>query len=345
MPPRFDWSRSDYRLTARQKTDAREALALLDGSGMTLAEAARAALSGKRIIKSTTIAAAVEAFQLSRARKVSRRGQPLRSATIDWYADFLAPLVRDLGAERLDVISRDRFSSWLHALNVGETSRHATARACRALWRWSMAQNPPIATDDATIGQSFTPPQRPEADRMVLTVEQVAAILAQAGRLRSAFALLLFAAVRPEEIAGDDKPRLRWEHVDTAERWIRIPGEISKTGKTRLIEQLPDTLWHWLTPGALTDPISPVLHGTLRHRARLAAGITHWPHDAFRHTAASYLLAYARDAGRVAEWIGHEGRPTLLHQTYRGQLTLTKTQVNHALALRYLALRPPTVCG
>jgi integrase len=346
MPPRSDWSRSDYRLSPRQKTEAREALALLAGSGISLVQAARHALSGQRIVKSTTTAVAVEAFQLSRVRKVTRRGQPLRSATIDWYADFLAPFVRAFGDERLDTISRDRFSTWLHALPVGVTSRHATARACRALWRWAMIQNPPLVTDDATLGQSFTPPLRSDAERLVLTVEQTAAILAAAGRHRSAFALMLFAGVRPEEIAGDDKPRLRWEHIDVSEKWIRIPAEIAKTAKTRLIENLPDTLWPWLTPvtvapGRVSAPVSAVKHGTLREFAKTAAGITRWPFDAFRHTAASYLLAYARDAGRVAEWIGHEGRPTLLHQTYRGQLTLDRTQVNHAMAIRYLALRPP----
>ena len=36
-----------------------------------------------------------------------------------------------------------------------------------------------------------------------------------------------------------EKPWLRWEHINLAGRFIRILAEISKTGKTRLLEHLP----------------------------------------------------------------------------------------------------------
>jgi integrase len=338
---RTDWHRSDFRLSARTKIDVREALGLLEGSGLTLAEAARIATSGKRQIQRITVGEAVERFQLSRSRRVTRRGQPLRPATLEWYEDFLAYLVRDFRAEPIDGINRTRFSNWLHALKIGETARTSIARAARALWLWSLKENPPLVTENVTVGLAFSPPIRPESERLVLTVEQAETMLRGAGSARSALALMLFAGLRPEEIAGDDKERLRWEHVNVSERWIRVPETISKTTKTRLIERLPAALWLWLEPGPLTAPISPMNHRYVRRRAQLAAGLRALPFDVFRHTAASYLLAFAQDAGRVAEWIGHEGRPTMLHSTYRGQLTLDHTQINEAMARRYFALVPP----
>jgi site-specific recombinase XerD len=349
MPPRTDWSRNDYRLTGAQKIDAREALKLLSGSGITLEEAARMAVAGKRIITRTTVADAVDRFILSRLRKTNRRGKPLRAASIEWYQDFLAPLVRDHSAEYLDAIDRTQLAKWLHTRATGPTSRTAIARACRALWRWALAEDPPLVTSDATIGLSFSTGAAPESERLVLSVDQAAAILAGAEWSRSAVALMLFAGLRPEEVAGEGKARLLWQHVSLTEKFIRVPAEVSKTGKTRLIEHLPDTVWAWLTPpDRLSLPVSPYSARAIRERAARSAGlidaageVVHaWPHDCFRHTAASYLLAFRRDAGVVAEWLGHEGRPTLLHQTYRGLLTLDRQPVNHAEALRYFALRP-----
>ena len=43
-------------------------------------------------------------------------------------------------------------------------------------------------------------------------------------------------------------------------------------------------------------------------------GIT-WDHDLLRHTAASMLLARDRDAGKVAEQLGHS--PAILLRHYR----------------------------
>lgn len=338
-------SRSDFLLSSRQRADARAALRILAGTGISLEDAARFTVDGKRQLVRILVADAAERFLLSRVRKVNRRGEPLRPATLTWYEQFLAPLVRDFGPQFMDGLTRTRFSEWLHALRVGETARTSIARAARALWRWALVQNPPLVTEDITLGATFSRGAQSETRRLVLTPEQAAAILAAAGPKRSAFALMLFAGVRPEELAGRGKDWLRWEHVDPAERWIRIPGHIAKAGKTRLLEHLPPTVWHWLTPGRLTAAIAPVSDRTLRQFAQRAAGISAWPYDCFRHTAASYLLAAVRDAGRVSEWIGHEGRPALLHQTYRGQLTLAHTQVNHALAVRFLDLAPPELAA
>lgn len=342
-PSRYlETERTRYRIGTAERHDARRALQLLAGTGLTLVQAAEIALAGKRALERTTVAAAVDRFLLNRTRKKTRRGTALRGATLEWYENFLAPLVRDFGEQTIDEITRGRFARWVNELHVGDASRVSIIRSARALWRWALAEDPPLVSADATHGLQAFAVRGAESERMVLTPAHAAAILADAGPGRAAVALMLFAGIRPEEIAGHDKPWLRWEHINLPARFIRIPAEISKTGKTRLLEQLPATLWLWLTPGVPGHRnISPVTARILRTRARTAARLDHWPHDCFRHTAATYLLTYTRDAGRVSEWLGHEGRPTLLHQVYRGQLTLDRTQVDHATATAYHALRPP----
>lgn len=345
--------RIDYALDARQRADARAALKLLAHSNLTLEDAARLALAGKHVLHRTKVAEACDRFHLSRVRKKNRRGKPLRSGTITWYEISLKPFVRDFGDEFIDSIDRSQFSKWLTALKIGDTSRAAIARACRALWRWGLAENPALVTADATIGVTFAATSGSAAERLVLTLDQTAAILHGAGWAQSAVALMLFACVRPEELNGEGKDPLRWEHVNFSERYIRIPDSISKTGKIRILEKLPPAVWAWLVPGEPHAPISPFGAKSVRVRAAQLAGfrdatgvsVKPWPHDCFRHTAATYFIAFTRDPGRVSEWLGHEGRPTLLHTTYRGQLTTARTQVTHEDAVRYFAQRPKKKAG
>ena len=321
---------------------------LLAASHLTLEDAARLALAGKHVLHRTKVADACDRFLLSRVRKTNRRGQPLRSGTITWYEVSLKPLVRDFGDEFIDTLDRSRFSPWIASVKIGDTSRAGTARASRALWRWALAEHPALVTTDATIGATFSATSGTAAERLVLTLEQTAAILHGAGWAQSAAALLLFACVRPEELNGEGKEPLRWENVNVREHYIRIPAHISKTGKTRLLEKLPPAVWAWLVPGLPHAPVSPFGAKSVRLRAAQLAGfrdaagalVSPWPHDCFRHTAATYFIAFTRDPGRVSEWLGHEGRPTLLHTTYRGQLTTARTQVTHEDAVRYFAQRP-----
>lgn len=346
-PSRYiETERTRLRITTAERHDARRALQLLAGSGISLVQAATIALDGKRALERTPVAIAIDRFLLSRTRKKTRRGKPIRNATLEWYENFLAPIARDFGEQPIDEITRGRFARWVNDLSVGDASRVSIIRSARALWRWCIAEDPPLVSADATLGLDAFAVRGAESERMILTPAHAAAILADAGPGRSAVALMLFAGIRPEEIAGRDKPWLRWEHINLAARFIRIPAEISKTGKVRLLEHLPATLWLWLTPGIDgARNVSPVTARILRERAAHAAGLASWPHDCFRHTAASYLITYTRDAGRVSEWLGHEGRPTLLHQVYRGQLTLDRTQVDHAMATAYHALRPPELAA
>ena len=61
--------------------------------------------------------------------------------------------------------------------------------------------------------------------------------------------------------------------------------------------------------------MSPSL-STLRQfklRACAALGLSRWPQDLLRHTAASYLLALHGDAGKVATMLGNSSSVLLTH--------------------------------
>jgi integrase len=168
---------------------------------------------------------------------------------------------------------------------------------------------------------------------------EAAILLAAAGEHTPALALALFAGIRPEELGGFSKPRLRWEDIDRKSRIVRVPAAVSKTDKPRVIEGLPPTLWRWLdrrTKGlkdqGTKGPILAINWQPLvvRLKPLLPGG---WKQDGARHSFATYALAHTADPGQVSLWLGHEGSPTLLYRHYRGLTT-------KAVAKEYWALRP-----
>lgn len=316
--------RSDFALSPEQRIDARDALRILDGTGITLTHAAQQAVQGRRAVHRIKFADAVDDFIRS------RMASGLRSTSIGWYQKMLALPEAKFGARFFDEIQRAELFAWLKAIPISEHSRAGMSRALRALWRWGIAHEPQLVGLDITPGLRSTAP-RNEGDAKFLSVDQVARVMADCGPYRNALALLFFGAVRPEEVAGEGKPRLLWKHVRIAEKLIRIPGDIAKTGKPRTIEDLPPTLWAWLQPGAEEEPICDAHIRQAIRRAKETIG--EWHHDATRHTCATYLLALTGDAGKVSTWIGHEGMPALLHRNYKGLTTRPEAE-------KFWALRP-----
>lgn len=328
-------------LTPAQRLEVREALAMLDGTGLTLREAVRRGLSGMAAVERLEVRQVVERFMLDLVRRHPR------GTTLRWYENKLAPLVAAHGDRVLDTLTRADLLALAEEAPVGASTRASYHRAARVLWRWALRQEPPLAGADITLGLPTSAPA-PTTTPEILAVDDVARILAAAGvDHRPALALMFFAGVRPQEIWGQDKPPLLWRHVIVEEQLVRVPAEISKTS-ARVLEGLPPAVWAWL-PARSPDPDRPVSRVSSQHLIRLAqlAGgfrertasgkrtrlLRPWPYDAPRHAFASYALALTGDAGRVAHWMGHEGAPRLVYTRYAA--TTTRAQ-----ALRYFGLRP-----
>lgn len=313
--------RIDFALSAEQRADARRALSILTGSGITLEQAAASAVQGKRALVRLPVADVVDRFMRSRLGT--------RPATVQWYEERLKQITERFGDCVMDTVTRGELRDWLAGLKH-RSARAANARAARALWLWSIKQDPPLAASNITIGLEFTAPARGEI--VAFPVKTCAAIMAGAGRHRDALALMLFAGIRPEEVCSRaaGKAPLLWSAINQVERMIRVPAEVSKTGRARILEGLPDAVWNWLQPG--TGPVSRFSARAAVECAQRAGGITDWPHDGLRHTFASYAVAFTGDPGRVSLWLGHEGKTTLLHNHYRGIVTKAEAERFFALA-------------
>ena len=320
--------RKDRRLSAEERRDAVAALSILEPFRMTLSTAALLATGSDAPIVSAPLGRAVDEYlQEVRAR--------LRESTVRQYEGDLYRLLDVYPDAQVADLTRDRLEAFLGACG----GQAGMFRSVRAFLRWAARRNPPYLRPDPT--REMTPPRgRKQGEVRFLSVDEVRSALPACGRYQSALALALFAGVRTEELAGVGKEPLRWRHLRMEEQIVRIPAEVAKTGRSRILEGLPANLWTWLDPGPDADPVCPGLGVEAVRRFQTAAGyrdragrtLRRWPQNALRHSFATYATAHWSDPGRVSMLLGHEGNPSLLHRHYRGLAT-------RAEARRFFSIR------
>ncbi len=129
---------------------------------------------------------------------------------------------------------------------------------------------------------------------------------------RAYLAIGLFAGIRPEEIN-----RLSWPEVDLGTATITILGAKAKCRARRIVDMSPN-LVEWLRPVAKKR--GPVLNhdlAQLRVAIRRAMGLTEWPHDALRHSFASYHFGKHRNEALVKNQLGHSDDGRMFFHHYR----------------------------
>ena len=137
-------------------------------------------------------------------------------------------------------------------------------------------------------------------------------------------ALALFAGIRPEEI-----DRLTWADVDLERGAVTINAAASKVRRRRVTPLTPAAVAWLRLGGDLAIPY--VSRRRYIRRVRNHLGLSVWPQDVLRHTAATYWLHEHGDAGKVALWLGNSARILLAH--YR-------ELVSEADAGAFWAIRP-----
>jgi integrase len=314
--------------------ECREALRLLEGSPMTLPECVRLALhlEGSGEYRKVSLEQAIDLF-LADCRERVKRGA-LRARTVDFYQDHLWALGDFFSGADIDALDRRQLREYFRT--VGGATKY---RSLRALCNWCLKQDPQLLRTNPLAGVAPPTSVREEEIRF-LSLDDVKAILTAPPPYRWAFALCLFAGIRPEEISSREKRGLQWEHINKTEKLVRIPGDLAKGSRrgsmARLIDQAPANLWSWLKGSPTTGPVFPYLPIQLSRRARELAGYTgarQWPHDGLRRSFATYHVARFNDPGKTSLIMGHRGNTQMIFQHYRGLATKAQGQ-------EYFKLRP-----
>jgi integrase len=289
----------------------REALALLPdhAQGATLDDAVKSFTKGLES-RHKSISCEVVSDKLLTKLMVEGKSKSHRDA-VDYrlkrfnqgYGDWLAC---DVTTEVID--------DFLTHLEVGQQTKLHYRRAIGQMFNHAIK----IKAAPVNPVEDAIKPKAAPAPTGILKPDEVAALLTHADEeALPGLAISFFAGVRRAEIE-----RLDWSEIDLDEGFIEIKAENAKTAQRRVIP-MSDNLKAWLRPYAVPRGQvvqTPAIWRKSQERAREAAGIIKWPHNAGRHSFASYHLAMNDDPGKLAMALGHPD-PRLLFRHYRQLVT------------------------
>jgi integrase len=285
----------------------REEVSKLPGSGSeaTLAHAVDAFLATLKSRHKALTIGQVSAQLLKRIKKggagashvytITKRLDRFEGVYGDWLACDLSP---------------ELIGEFIDGLSVGaQTQRHYRA-AISQLFEFAVQKG---AAEFNPVAQ-IPVPKVVRDEPGILTPKQVKALLTHApADIAAPLAIGFFAGLRRSELE-----RLDWSEIDFNQGFVKVQAKKTKTAKRRLAPLLPN-LKKWLQPHRqLSGPLMPseMIWRTRLAEAMKGAKIEEWPHNAPRHSFASYRLAATNDAAKVALELGHS-RADLLFEHYR----------------------------
>ena len=258
------------------------------------------------------------------------RKHTCKAHTLASYRSALKHVLREFGDTPLAEIRQADIEEWACDLILAPRS------IANVLDTMTTVLNDAVRKDLIARNPAEFVPRPPAVAKSpgILSPGQAAQLLATARCQRPllvpAIAIGLFAGLRRSEICA-----LRGRHLIPEESLIEVPADIAKTRQRRLVE-IRSNLKPWLAsarPGEnlLAGTANADVFGSWLRELAVTAGITPWPHNALRHSFASYLMAFTQNETHVASQMGNS--PAVIYQHYRAV-------VRPAVARSYFDLVP-----
>ncbi len=310
---------SAFDLSMQEKQDAKEALALLNGRGVTLRDAVGYYLlhneppGGKKTVSDVSLE--VLEYKEDRQRKRPRYVADLRNKFRSFIAEF--------GHRPVNEVTPSEIETWLFRdKEISELTRDNYYRALSVLFSFAQGRRDrrqatakPYRIDNPM--EAVTKPTFEREPPKILTVAQTKKLLRAARDTQADLGLLpyvvlsLFCGVRAEELR-----KLQWPDLNLKRKQITIPARVAKKRRLRNIP-LPAAAVQWLRPFAnCSGNIVPKNCDRRFQRLAKAAGFTTWPQNAMRHSFGSYFYAMTEDAQATTARLGQKG-DDVLFEHYR----------------------------
>lgn len=229
--------------------------------------------------------------------------QNFRYASAAFLADFSGRSVASISGKEITL--------WLNKNYGNPSTRAAVLRTLRPAFSYAVQQE----LIPSSPFQRVVKPRVVHRDSIdVFTPEEARRMMDTApDDCKAAFAILLFAGVRPTELT-----RLKWG--DIRDGYIHITPSIAKTAQVRNVDIEP-TLAAWLTHrGAADSLVCPANWKRKNQATRRAAGLSNRA-DTARHSYATYHLATHKDVSALKMNMGHSRGSDVLFAHYRAAAT------------------------
>lgn len=217
----------------------------------------------------------------------------LRPRTYQSYVVALNKFVESVGNLPVNAITSDVVEASL----AGKTAyaRNGSLRVISAFMGWCVRKGYCNSNCCTKLQLSRTTKSAPVA----LSIADCKRLLDECVKLKPSlvayFTLGLFAGLRPQEVLRLPKSAIGTEY-------ITIDATVAKTADARTVP-IRDNLRAWLAKYPLDDR---VLNATAIKRLKTDLTVA-IPHDALRHSYATYAYEQCKDAALVASEMGHQG--------------------------------------
>jgi integrase len=312
-------------LSSTQITAAARACEMLAPYNLDLLEAVGAFLeSHKQRMASVTFLQLCDQYIMAKSNRDDRHLKGLRN-TRDRLPSLHSKFVSDIDHRTLEPLIN----------KIVPGGRNLVLRHLKSFFNFAMKKG--FATENPVNRLDFVETIRKEVE--IIAPDGVLRMLEDALQndlqLIPFLTLGFFTGIRPEEIR-----LMNWSDIDVPSRGITIRPEVSKTRKRRFPD-LSENAVAWiesyrLAGGKVDGPITMLGEDALfahRQKNRLAAGVSHWPNSAMRHSFCSYWLAKYKDVNRLVLLTGHDSPDTMWEHYHRG--------VTEAEAEKFWAIMPP----
>ena len=218
-----------------------------------------------------------------------------------------------LGETRLTEVTAPKLQEWLNECNEKPAYQASLVRTLRPAFSYAVRQGMLPESPFSRL-EPIKVPTRAGVD--VLTPYEAAVLMRAApADCKAAFALLLFAGVRPQELM-----KLRWG--DIRDGYVHITPDVAKTSQVRNIEIEPN-LAEWLDACGFHSPDTLICPANWKRKSQITRRITRLGNrqDVARHSYATYHLAKYRDRAALEVNMGHSAGSAMLFRHYRAAAT------------------------